>query len=400
VGKKTGIAFAVVGVLLVLLAIVWWTVIGPQLAKLPDDINTEMKFEGTLTLYFNPETGQPLPAGRELTVPITVDRMITALPDLYTSGVAVLSDASVMTQAGAVKPPMVFQYALDRVSRKCVTSDQNWAYTPQLLMPERVGNYGLLFPGGLGVGDKVSFFFNDPGVPFDVTVASENDNWHDLGVTGLEVDGTREWTPYNADVANLVLIQGQGLPTQISFATLKAQLDAIGFDLDTVIGALAQVATAEEMASLTAMTQQPVNLVYSQESSDIFYIEKTTGATIGATFNRTTGMSPDATNLAAAVMLITKYAADPNVGPTLQAALAAAAPLADAEPTPVYNQTMSITAANEAELVASAEDKIPLIKLATFTIPLIVILVGAVVLLLGVLLVVLKGRKPAAASTK
>ena len=67
-----------------------------------------------------------------------------------------------MTVAGQERPPQLTQYALDRKTRKCVESNENWAYSPQIVLPDRVGHYGPLFPGGLKVGDTLSAFFNDP----------------------------------------------------------------------------------------------------------------------------------------------------------------------------------------------------------------------------------------------
>jgi hypothetical protein len=118
VGKKSSVAFIVLGVLLVLVAVVWWAVLGPSLTKLPSDIDTQMNFEGNLTLYINPETKQPLAAGQEKVLPITVLRTVASLPDLYTSKVAVFDDTAVMTTAGQEGQPQVHRYALDRMTRK------------------------------------------------------------------------------------------------------------------------------------------------------------------------------------------------------------------------------------------------------------------------------------------
>ena len=74
--KKSSIALGVVGVVLVVVAIVWWAAIAPSLTKLPSDIDTSMDFEGTLTQYIDSATGQPLPAGKEVVVPFTVLRNV------------------------------------------------------------------------------------------------------------------------------------------------------------------------------------------------------------------------------------------------------------------------------------------------------------------------------------
>jgi hypothetical protein len=382
VGKKSSIGFGIVGILLVIVAIVWWLVIGPSMVKLPSDIDTKMDFEGNLTQYVDSATGQPLPAGQEVVVPITVLRTFSALPDLYTSSMAVFEDKLVMSVAGQESPAQVHHYPLDRKTRKCVESDENWAYAPAIALPDRVGHLGPLFPGGLKVGDTVSVFFNDVNKAFDVKVAEKIDNYNGLGVTALKIDATRPLTAYYPPIAQAVLAS-QGLPMEIGFAQLSAQLKAKGLDLEALLAALSTVAAPEDLQSLQALTQQPVKLAYKQESGDIIYIEQKTGATVGATFDRTTTMDIDTTGLLGAFTIIGKYATDPTVGPAIQAAMGGAAQLAQAEPTKVFNQNMSIIKTSEATLAQDAKDKIPLLALAKLWIPLIIIVVGAILLILA-----------------
>jgi hypothetical protein len=397
VGKKSSIAFGIVGILLVVVAIVWWVVIGPSLVKLPSDINTRMDFEGKLTQYVDSATGQPLPAGQELAIPITVLRTFSSLPDLYTSGVAVFEDKLVMTAAGQEGQAQITHYALDRKTRKSVESDENWAYAPQIALKDRVGNLGPLFPGGLKVGDTVSVFFNDVNKAFDVKVAEKIDDYNGLGVTALKIDCTRPSTEYYSPIAQAVL-GGQGLPMEIAFDQFSAQLKAKGLDLEALLAGLTTVAAPEDLQSLQAMTQQPVKLVYKQESGDVIYVEQKTGATIGATFDRTTTMDVDTAGLLGAFTIISKYATDPTVGPAIGAAVQAAGQLAQAEPTKVFNQNMSIIKTSEATLAQDAKDKLPLLALATLWIPLIIVIVGAILLIVAGYLS-LKARKPAAAAS-
>jgi hypothetical protein len=394
VGKKSSIAFGIVGVLLVIVAIVWWVAIGPSLVKLPSDIDTRMDFEGNLTKYIDSTTGQPLPAGQELVVPITVLRKFTSLADLYTSSTAVFEDNLAMSVAGQASPAQLTHYALDRKTRESVESNENWAYSPQIVLKDRVGHYGPIFPGGLKVGDTLSTFFNDVNTPFDVKVVEKIDDYNGLGVTALKLDATRPSTEYYPPIAQAVL-GGQGLPMEIPFAQLSAQLKAKGLDLDALMAGLAAVAAPEDLQSLQAMTQQPVKMVYKQESGDVIYIEQKTGSTIGATFDRTTTMGPDTTPLLGAFTIIGKYASDPTVGPAIAAAMQAGAQLAQAEPTKVFNQNMSIIKTSEATLAADAKDKLPMLALATLWIPLIVVIVGAILLIVAVCLV-FRARKGAA----
>jgi hypothetical protein len=393
-GKKSGLVIGVVGIVLVAVAIAWWSAIAPFLVKLPNDINTPMDFEGTLTYSVDPTTKQPLPAGQEMRVPFTALRTFASVGNQYTSDTAVCSDTIAMTVAGQERPAQVTQYALDRKTRKCVQSDQNWAYSPKIVLNDRVGHYGPLFPGGLHVGDTLSAFFNDVNTAFDVKVVEKIKNYNGLGVTAMKIDASRPATDYYPAIAQAFL-GGQGLPMELTFAELSAQLKAKGLDLEALMAGLATVATPEDLQALMAMTQQPVKVTYKQAGNDIIYIEETTGATIGATFDRTTSMQVDTSGLMQAFSIIGKYTTDPTVGPAIAKVIQAAGQLAQAGPTPVFNQSMSIIKDSEAKLAADAKDKRSLVGWVKLWTPLIVVIVGALLLLAGGFLL-FRRRKPSA----
>jgi hypothetical protein len=398
VGKKLSKTLIVIGVILVAAAIVWWAVIAPMLVKLPSDIDTKMAFEGNVTQFVDSTTKQPLAAGQELVVPVTAARQFAAVPDLFTSSVAVFEDTLVLSIAGKAGQPQISRYAMDRKSRECVASTENWAYSPQIAL-DRAGNYGPLFPARLKVGDTVSIYFNDPSKAFEVKVAEKIANWNGLGITALKVDATRPSADYNPAIAQAVLGTGQGLPMELTFEQFAAQLKAKGLDLQALLAALANVASPEDMQSLGALSQQPVKLVYKQESGDVYYIEQNTGATVGATFDRTTSMAVDTSGLVGAFAIIGKYATDPTVGPAIQAAIKAGTQLAGAPPTKIFNQNMSIVATGDGSqttLAESAKEKIPLMTLVNLWIPLIIVVLGALVLFLGSIGLMIKSRKAAA----
>ncbi len=393
-GKKSSIAFGIVGIVLVVVAVVWWVVLAPSLTKLPSDLDVKMDFEGTLTKYIDPATGQSLPAGQEVAIPFTVLRTFASVSDKYTSSMAVCSDTILMTAGGQESPAQITMYALDRKTRECVESNENWAYSPEMIMSARVGKYGPIFPGGLKVGTTVSAFFNDVNTAFDIKVAQKIDNYNGLGITAIKIDATRPATEYYPPIAQAVL-GGQGLPMEITFAQLSAQLKAQGLDLDALMGALLPVASAEDMQALQALTQQPIKMIYKQESGDAIYIEAKTGATVGAAFDRTTTMQPDTAGLMGAFAIIGKYATDPTVGPAIAAAMGAATQLGQAPATKVFNQSMSIIPASEETLAKDAKSKASLMGFVNMWIPLIVVIVG-VILLLAAALLITKARKPAA----
>lgn len=395
-GKKSSTVVGVVGIVLIVVAIVWWTAIAPSLTKLPSDINTPMDFEGMLTQYIDPATSQPLPPGQEMAVPFTALRTFAALPDLFDSSTGVFDDTIVMTVAGQERPPQVSRYALDRKTRTCVESNENWAYSPKIVLNDRVGHYGPLVPGGLDVGDTRSAFFNDPNAAFDLKVAEKIDDYNGLGITALKIDATRPSTAYYPPIAQAVL-GGLGLPMELTFAQLSAQLKAQGLDLEALMAGLATVATPEDMQALMAVAQQPIKLIYKQESGDVLYVEQKTGATVGADLDRTTTMTIDTSGLLGAFTIIGKYATDPTIGPAIAGAMQAAGGLAQAGPTTVFNQSMSIIKTSQESLAQQAKDKAALLDLANLWIPLIIVVVGAIVAIVGAFFLLKSRKAPASA---
>ena len=309
-------------------------------------------------------------------------RTFEAIPDKFISGAGVFTDSLVMTVAGQDRPAQVSQYALDRKTRTCVQSNENWAYSPLIVLNGRVGYYGPLFPGGLSVGDSLQAFFNDPNKAFDMKVAEKLSNYNGLGITALKVDATRANSPYYEPIAK-ALLESMGLPMQLSFSQVSAQLKARGLDLEGLVAGLARVASPEDVQALMGMTQKPIKLTYTQESGDIIYIEQKTGATVGADFDRTTLMEVDTSALLGAFAIMAKYAQDPTVGPAIQAAMQAATQMSQAGPTKVFNQRMTIIKSSQQSLAKQAKDKGAVLGWATVWIPLIVIVVGFVVAAAG-----------------
>ena len=60
----------VLGIVLVILAILWWAFAVNALIKIPSDIDTEIDYEGEYTYYVDPMTFVPYPPGGEQTLPM------------------------------------------------------------------------------------------------------------------------------------------------------------------------------------------------------------------------------------------------------------------------------------------------------------------------------------------
>lgn len=97
--SKTSIALVIIGILLVVAAPIWKWVIAPQFIKVPDDLDVESVYEGTLKLYADPENLVIYPEGEEINIPVEITRTDVSEPDESSSDVAVVRETVVVKNA-------------------------------------------------------------------------------------------------------------------------------------------------------------------------------------------------------------------------------------------------------------------------------------------------------------
>ncbi len=248
-------------------------------------------------------------------------------------------------------------------------SDENWAYADDNHV-DRAGVYGPLFPPGLKVGETLSVYYDDPAKAFDVTVVEEIDDWNQLGITVVKIDASRPSAPYDPEAAEVLLMRGRGLPTQVSLNQVKAALK-LNLNISSSVslpfgqsvptsGAIPEAAKAAVAQIQEVVDAHPLTIAYSQESSDFYYIEQVTGATVGVTFDRTTSINIDTSVAQAVNDLLGGYTTLPLVGSKIAAALARVDEVADSyrDPYAAFSQKITMTDASQAEMAQTAKEKI------------------------------------------
>lgn len=124
--SKAGLALIIIGVILIGLAPIWKWVIGPMFVQIPDDIETTSIYEGTLTLYANPETLTLLPPEQAQKIPIAITRIDTSQPDLSTGDVAVIKETIDAVGPGGEKVLSTERFfAVDRKSAENVAGNNS-----------------------------------------------------------------------------------------------------------------------------------------------------------------------------------------------------------------------------------------------------------------------------------
>ncbi|MFH1148975.1 MAG: porin PorA family protein [Actinomycetota bacterium] len=90
--SKGGLVLMIIGLIFLILTPVWKWAIAPMLVKLPDNINSPSVYEGTLTLFVDPNTLSLLPADMAVKIPLTITRVDTSDKAKYTSSIGVVEE--------------------------------------------------------------------------------------------------------------------------------------------------------------------------------------------------------------------------------------------------------------------------------------------------------------------
>ncbi len=346
----------VIGVLVLAAAALWRPLVAPQLTKLPTSLNINYHFTGTYTGYVNQSTGARLAGPQNL--PLSIDRILKAVPAQSTSSELVVNDASTAT-FGSSKSPSVLQYVLDRSTSKNVKSPLAYALVPSNVV-DRSGSYSLGPPPGADTAKAYPRWIDEIGKAAPLTYAHATQTVHGVGVGQWQLN-----LPATPMVASMV--SAMHLPATLPFAKFEAQLKAQGTDLALGLKILSGSLTAAEKTSLAALTAKPIPLQYYYATHAKLLVEPATGAIVDTlTAVRSYSVRPDLGPFAAG--LAPMLAAHPTN--------LAAAPLADgskkmtaAPAQPLYTLTFHQTPASVTETAGEAGHNANLLRIVEMWIP-------------------------------
>ncbi len=395
----------VIGILLILAAILWWAIAVPGLVKFPDhmgnvangqDQGLALTYTGTETLFVNPQTGAPLPAGQEIALPLQIVNKFTSLKDQYTSSKAVVQEDTTITIAGEVQPTISSVYVFDRKNMKNLKDDLS-------IYAKIIGPGGTVLSPGVKVdrtanGD--SYYIN---FPFDTKSDQTYKVWSNEANTTYDIKFDK-----NEDVDGVALLDFTGgntgvpladyyvamqqLPTATTLGVVKAQiLAATGIDLNAILAQIAATLTPAQQAQLAALTDAtPIPLAYTFTNNRGVGIEPKTGVIsydYGTTQTISSGVDTSGQAFAGLSQLIgAVVAANPALAQQLaplQTFLATPPMVSKVE----YKQDSDsanyvLKGAGYSNAVSSQISKI---NIAKIYVPWALLIVGAIVLIIGLL---------------
>lgn len=375
----------VAGIIFIVAAILWWAIAVPALVKFPDKLDSKPVYEGDVDLYQNPLTGELL--AKPITAPLTVERAYKSVDDQYDSGKAVVEETitqtvTVLGMATTIVEPS--QYVLDRKTIENIDDPRSWAYKENNQV-DRAGTYYINFPFDLNKDQTYKIYENKVGTSYEATKNTEKDEEDLNGLKVYNFVGEIKSTPLTD-----FYVTYSSYPTAMSFDELKKTLSAAGLDVDAFLALLTPVLEPADAAALAQLAAQPVSLRYEYSNTGDVSIEPKTGSVVKlSNVVEIITVSPNLDTLKnTLVQLLAKYKdkGTPELVAATEKVQAAMTSIGNAPPQKIYEARYTQTDESVKQAVQDAKDSIGKINWVKVYIPWILLILGAAVLVGGLLM--------------
>jgi hypothetical protein len=304
-----------VGLGLLAMALLWWTVAVPALVKYPTDINATPRYEGTFSVFVDQGTFAPLASPQQL--PLTVERHIQAIGD-QSGADTVLVDETITQHAGSlVNTTQHNVYVMDRSTAKNIADSRAYAFDPSNVL-DRSGSYRVNLPFDTNAGSTYPIFKNEIGTTYLMQGDATNPTTSEHGLDLKNFTATVTEAPLSA--AYLAeLSKSVPLPTSMTLDQLKPQLKQLGVDVDALLASMGPHLTPSELSTLAAISAKPIPLHYVLSFSGHAAVEPTTGAEVDVGATESIGARPELADLPALQAILANHADVPAAATAGQA---------------------------------------------------------------------------------
>jgi hypothetical protein len=370
-------AFIGAGVVLILLAVAWGPLAAPRLVRFPTDVDETLHYEGTITVNVD-ESGTPLAS--PLVAPVEITRVLRSTGD-QSFGRARLIE-TITTKFAGTSQVERHGYVLDRRSMSFVDDAGNWSYFPDH-RADRAGLYRVNLPTDVSPSAAYRIWNNETGAAYQAIGSGRREKLGGLDV--IRYAGQMEPTAVSAG-----FIRQQGFPSSVGIEALAGELAAAGLDLAAVNALLASALNAEDAAAFAAELAEPISLDYEFYFIGSIAVEPETGAIV-ALEGVTEGIQvrPDLSGFEALRPRLTKYQGNPVIG-AIDGVLAG---LLQRGAQPVFQLRHAQTPDSVAEMVDEARTSRDQKRLVEERAPQVLMATGALVYVLGLVLVVRAHRR-------
>lgn len=339
-GKGLGWILAILGVLLLVAGLVVMFAIVPGMKQLPADTDTTRDYEGTMTVMLNPADFTFVKM-----VPITLERHFKVTE---TDGdLALVEEQKTMLGNGAPLQQVVTNYVVDRVSMEATTDvPEDWAASEGFVPRE-----GIVLSWPMDTEQKDYEGWSDDYMSTVPLTFVEEATHERSGMTLYKFTSSSDAKPIVE-----ATVQAMGLPTELPKDKLTALLGQI--DVSALPG--------DVLPQLLAKLPDPVPLGYYYGYEGTYWIDPTTGVIVDTEKRETRSvtLSPDLLAGTPLALLPEEQLATLRV--------------------PVMDFRYTATDQSVADAKADAEDGASKLQLYGTTLPWIGIAAGAVLLVLGI----------------
>jgi len=381
--RRAGRIILAVGVVFAVAGIVLPFILGAVFVSFPGGpVDLTTRAVGQYVPKVNPGTLVPQ---QQQSQPL---RLIRRLRTVETSGGTVILQQDDTEQVGPLPLHFTQRYAIDQDSVRNVASPQAYAYAPGNTV-DRSPAYSVNLP--LGTGNGPYLMWDDAtGQSYRLTAHGS------VSQDGLQLELFRgHLSAAPVSPAFLAALAPLGLTSTMTLDQLKPQLVAAGVDVDQLRNVALRQLDSADQAAVNEFIQGPIAVSYLLTSDVQLLVYPATGTIVSVRqATQSLAMLPDIAGIGRIVQILSqpKYSGKTAV----TAAAAELTKLIAAPPTTTlfttsYAQDASSTAAVAAFAAARGSD----ISTLTFTIPLIIGLIGGVLILVGVVLLV-QARRAAA----
>jgi hypothetical protein len=380
----------VIGLLVVLLGIggivasvMWRSRVIPELVRYPTDLDVTQQLEGTFTTFLDPATASPLPAPTE--VRLTIDRHITSEPHPDDDGLVVVNE-TLTINAGGVDTEQEHRYVMDRTTNVNLADDLAFAFDEDNVV-DRSGAYRLNLPFDMRRDRGYPIYKNEYEITYEATPAEVTEDIAGVDLAALEgIGGPHPLSEAYFEALDDVV----NLPSSLTIDQLRPLLGQRGVDVDRTVLALLAVATQEELAELGTLLDAPIPMQYlgSFQGSELLDVD--TGAVVDVvSVVEDVFAAPEPDSLPPLLAILERYTDQPDVA----AAVEGFQSFLD-DPVPVFRNEFSQTPESITDVADQVSDQRRRIDLAERTVPMILMVAGGAVSLLGLFLLFAPRRAP------
>lgn len=289
-----------VGALLAVAAVGVKVVGEPALVKFPLNIDQNLRYTGTATVYVNPATGARLPT--PIQTPLTVDRHIKVVSGDFSHAVVTETDKIVF--AGQTQTTK-YQYYMNRRTMQLVNGPKSYAFDNPASLMTTSGSYRINFP----LDTKARTYNAWAPETNSLATATAVGRAHHDPVSGDQVITFNTTLDHAVAPYYLNFLKSMGMPTSLSAASVASQLQASGVSISQVLADVGPHLTAAQMSTLTTALSQPVPLNYSYFQRGQIQVQTSTGAVVGASVSKEgVAVTPSLSGTAPAVAILAPYA--------------------------------------------------------------------------------------------